>query len=61
MTAGSGGSTVDLLVRARSYLAAFHIETIFFFFYKTTYLQEEVNCTEPFPPANVILTYRLAN
>jgi hypothetical protein len=32
---------------------AFHSETIFFHFYKTFYLSEEVNCTEPSPSVRV--------
>jgi hypothetical protein len=29
--------------------ATFYTDTIIFIFYKTTYLNEEVNCTEPLP------------
>jgi hypothetical protein len=38
-------STVDLLVPTGSGQLLFFIETVFFFFYKTAYLNEEVNCT----------------
>ncbi len=33
--------------------AAFDIENIIYFFYKTSYLNEEVNCTEPYPSVSV--------
>jgi hypothetical protein len=42
-------STVDLLVRS----AALHTEAIFFLFFKT-YLNEEVNSTEPFLSVRVL-------
>jgi len=42
-------STVDLLVLASLYLLIFYTENNICVCYKTTYLYEEVNCTEPFP------------
>ncbi len=34
------------------------MEIVFTFFYKTSYLNEEVNCTEPFPLVGVPCTDR---
>jgi len=34
-------------------LAAFYTQAIFFLFYKTTYINEEVNGTEPFPSGRI--------
>jgi hypothetical protein len=39
---------IDLLVLSSSDQLLL-IEDIFFLFYKITYINEEVNCTEPFP------------
>jgi len=44
--------TVDLLVLT-SLDKLIQTETNFFFFTKTTYLNEEVNCTEPSPSVRV--------
>jgi hypothetical protein len=42
-------STVDLLVLTSLKLPAFDMANIIYFFTKTSYLNEEVNCTEPSP------------
>ncbi len=45
-------STVDLLVSRCLDLLLFILK-LYFVIYKTTYLNEEINCTEPYPPARV--------
>jgi len=40
-------STVDLLALTKSFQLLFIYMNIYFLFYKTTYLDVEVNCTEP--------------
>jgi hypothetical protein len=45
-------STVELLVLT-SFSAHFYIENIIFLFTKTSYLNEEVNCTEPAPSVSI--------
>jgi hypothetical protein len=42
-------STVDLLVLTSLDEVLFNLKLYFPFFTKTTYLNEEVNCTDPFP------------
>jgi hypothetical protein len=42
-------STVDLLVLPNLDQLLFKLKLYFSFFYKTTYLNEEVKCTDPFP------------
>ncbi len=37
--------------------AALQNETIFFLFFKTTYSNEEVNCTKPFPSVRLPCMY----
>ncbi len=44
--------TIDLLDQLVQ-VSCFFIETVFFFFYKTTYLKEEVNCTVFSPSVRV--------
>jgi hypothetical protein len=46
-------STVDLLVLTLFKSVAFEITKIIYFFTKTSYYIEEVNCTEPFPSISV--------
>ncbi len=46
-------STVHLLVFAELRSAPFCIEIILYLSYKTSYLNEEVNCTKPFPSGRV--------
>jgi len=43
-------------------LARFYIENITYLFYKTSYLYEEVNCTEPFPSVSIpwLVPYHLS-
>ncbi len=46
-------STANHLVLTSSDQLLFILELYFSFFYKTTYLNEEVNCTKPFPLVRV--------
>ena len=57
LTEGGGLSTVDLLVTSLDQLL--FILKLLFALYKTTYLNKEVNCTEPSP--SVFPGYRSVN
>ncbi len=46
-------SAVDLLVLTSLDQLFIYIENIINLFYKTSYLNEEVNCTEPFPLVSI--------
>jgi hypothetical protein len=46
-------STADLLVLTSLDPAAFYFENISDLFHKTSYLNEEVNCTEPLPSVSL--------
>ncbi len=46
-------STVDLRVLASLNQLLFYIEIIIILFYKTSYLNEEINCTEPSPLVSI--------
>ncbi len=55
LTEGEGSvvSTVDLLLLTSLDHPLLIIQTLFTFFYKTSYLNEKVNCTEPSPTVKV--------
>jgi len=46
-------SAVDLLLPNSLYHLLFYIETTIKLFYKTSYLNEDVSCTEPSPSVNI--------
>jgi hypothetical protein len=54
LNAGEGSVfTVNLLVLASLDQLVFILKFLITFFYKTSYLNEEVNCTEPSPSVRV--------
>jgi len=53
LSEGEGSGTADLQVLTSLDKLIFRLKIVFTFFYKTSYLNEEVNCTEPSPSVSI--------